>query len=117
MSSLLVGVAVDCADPLTLAQFWADVLGQVAEDSTPGHAVLLADRTDTGSPLVVFNVVPEPKTVKNRLHLDLISDTFDAETERLLRLGARRLRDMKTDQARWTTFADIEGNEFDLIAG
>jgi len=47
----------------------------------------------------------------------LISDTFDAETERLLRLGARRLRDMNTDQARWTTFADIEGNEFDLIAG
>jgi hypothetical protein len=35
----------------------------------------------------------------------------------LLRLGARRLRDMNTDQARWTTFADIEGNEFDLIAG
>ena len=67
--------------------------------------------------LVVFNVVPEPKTVKNRLHLDLISDTFVAETERLLSLGARRLRDVQTDQARWTTFADIEGNEFDLIAG
>ena len=118
MSSSLVGVAVDCADPLTLAQFWADVLGRkVAEDSTPGHAVLLADRADTGSPLVVFNAVPEPKTVKNRLHLDLISDTFAAETERLLRLGARRLRDVQTDQARWTTFADIEGNEFDLIAG
>ena len=118
MSSSLVAVAVDCADPLTLAQFWADVLGrQVAEDSTPGHAVLLADRMDTGSPLVVFNVVPEPKTVKNRLHLDLISDTFDAETERLLSLGAQRLRDVQTHQARWTTFADIEGNEFDLIAG
>jgi len=118
MSSSLVGVAVDCADPLTLAQFWADVLGwQVAEDSTPGHAILLAGRTDAGSPLVVFNVVPEPKTVKNRLHLDLISDTFAAETERLLSLGARKLRDVQTDQARWTTFADIEGNEFDLIAG
>jgi len=61
--------------------------------------------------------VPEPKTVKNRLHLDLISDTFDAETARLLRLGARRLRDLLRDKARWTTFADIEGNEFDLIAG
>jgi Glyoxalase-like domain len=118
MSNSLVGVAIDCADPLTLAQFWADILGrQVAEDPTSEYMVLLADGTDTGWPLVVFNVVPEPKTVKNRRHLDLISDTFEAETERLLSLGARRLRDVRTDKARWTTFADIEGNEFDLIAG
>jgi Glyoxalase-like domain len=61
--------------------------------------------------------VPEAKVVKNRLHLDLISDTFEAETERLLSLGARRLRDLQADKSRWTTFADIEGNEFDLIAG
>jgi hypothetical protein len=51
------------------------------------------------------------------LHLDVISDTFDAETERLPSLGAQRLRDLQRDKARWTTFADIEGNEFDLIAG
>ena len=117
MSNSLVGVAIDCADALTLAQFWADVLGrQVAEDSTAEQAVLLAG-TDSGWPLVVFNVVPEPKSVKNRVHLDLISDTFDAETGRLLSLGAQRLRDVQTDKARWTTFADIEGNESDLIAG
>jgi hypothetical protein len=118
MSNSLAGVAIDCADALTLSQFWADMLGrQVAEDPTSGYMVLLADGTDAGWPLVVFNVVPEPKTVKNRRHLDLISDTFDAETERLLSLGAQRLRDVRTDKARWTTFADIESNEFDLIAG
>jgi hypothetical protein len=61
--------------------------------------------------------VPEPDTVKNRLRIDLISDTFDAETERLLSLGAHRLRDLPSGKARWTTFADIQGNEFDLIAG
>ncbi len=55
--------------------------------------------------------------VKNRLHLDLISDTFETEAERLLSLGARLLRDVEAGQSRWTTFADIEGNEFDLIAG
>jgi hypothetical protein len=44
-------------------------------------------------------------------------DTFDAETERLPSLGAHRLRDLQRDKARWTTFADIEGNESDLIAG
>ena len=118
MSSSLVAIAIDCAEAPAVARFWADVLGrQVAEDSTSERVILLLGDGGTGGPRITFNKVPEPKTVKNRLHLDLISDTFDAETERLLRLGARRLRDMKTDQARWTTFADIEGNEFDLIAG
>jgi hypothetical protein len=55
--------------------------------------------------------------VKNRLHLDLITTEFDAETQRLLDLGARQVRDVRQGGARWTTFADIEGNEFDLIAG
>jgi hypothetical protein len=65
----------------------------------------------------VFNKVPEAKALKNRVHLDLITDTFDAETERLLSLGAQKLRDQENDKLRWTTFTDIEGNEFDLIAG
>jgi hypothetical protein len=118
MSNSLVGIAIDCADAPALAQFWADVLGRhVAEDSTSEHVILLAGDGDTGWPLITFNTVPEPKIVKNRLHLDLISDTFDAETERLRSLGAHSLRDVQRDKTRWTTFADIEGNEFDLIAG
>jgi len=118
MSNSLFAVAFDCADAAALARFWADVLGrQVAEDSTSEHAVLLAGDGGASGPPITFHKVPEPKTVKNRLHLDLISDTFEAETERLLSLGARRLRDLQADKARWTTFADIEGNEFDLIAG
>lgn len=55
--------------------------------------------------------------MKNRLHLDLISPTFEAESERLVALGATRIRDVAQGFARWTTFADPEGNEFDLIAG
>ena len=118
MSNALFAVTFDCTDAATLARFWADVLGrQVAEDSTVEHAVLLPGDSDTSGPRITFNKVPEPKTVKNRLHLDVISDTFDAETERLLSLGAQRLRDVQRDKSRWTTFADIEGNEFDLIAG
>ena len=69
--------------------------GRLPEDSTSEHAVLLAGGGDTSGPCIVFNKVPEPKTVKNRLHLDLVSDTFDAETERLLSLGAHRLRDQQ----------------------
>ena len=118
MNNSLFAVAIDCADAAALARFWADVLGrQVAENSTAEHAVLLAGDGDTDGPRITFTKVPEPKTVKNRLHLDLISDAFDAETERLLSLGAQRVRDLQRDKFRWTTFADIEGNEFDLIAG
>jgi len=118
MSNSLVAVAIDCADAAALARFWADVLGrQVADDSTAERAVLLPGDGDTGGPRITFNKVPEPKTVKNRVHFDLVSGTFDAETERLLSLGARRLRDLQRGKSRWTTFADIEGNEFDLIAG
>jgi hypothetical protein len=114
----MVAVTVDCADAPGLARFWADVLGrQVAEDSTSEHVVLLAGDGDSSGPRIVFNKVPEPKIVKNRLHFDLISDTFEAEAERLLTLGARQLRQLQADKSSWVTFADIEGNEFDLIAG
>jgi len=112
---MFAAISVDCTDAPGVAGFWADVFGrQVAEDSTPEHAVLLAG--DDSGPRIVFNKVPEPKTVKNRLHFDLISDTFEAEAERLMSLGARQLRELQSDKARWITFADIEGNEFDLIA-
>jgi catechol-2,3-dioxygenase len=116
MTNSLLAVTFDCADAAALARFWADVLGrQVAEDPTSERAVILPG--DGDGPRITFNQVPEPKTVKNRLHLDVVSDTFDAETERLLSLGAQRIRDVQRDKFRWTTFADIEGNEFDLIAG
>jgi hypothetical protein len=118
MGNSLFGIAVDCDDAATLARFWGAVLGrQVAADATRDNAVLLPGDEATSGPRLAFHRVPEAKVVKNRLHLDLISDTFDAETEHLLSLGARRLRDVQGAKSRWTTFADIEGNEFDLIAG
>lgn len=118
MNNSLFAVAIDCADAAALARFWAGVLGrQVAEGCTSERAVLLAGGADISGPCFVFNKVPEAKIVKNRLHLDLISDTFDGESERLLSLGAHRLCDQQAGKSRWTTFADIEGNEFDLIAG
>jgi Glyoxalase-like domain len=120
MNNSMFAVAVDCADAPGLAGFWADVLGrQVAGDSTSEHVVLLADDGDSSGPRIVFNKVLEQKIAKNRLHVDLISDTFEAEAEaeRLLSPGARQLRQLQADKSRWITFADTEGNEFDLIAG
>jgi catechol-2,3-dioxygenase len=130
-----IQVVFDCADPAVVAQFWAEALGYELQGPPRPSAAWLAWQDEQGvpeehrndasaiidpdgnGPRIYFQRVPEPKTVKNRLHLDVISDTFDTETERLVSLGAQRIRDVQRDKFRWTTFADIEGNEFDLIAG
>ena len=78
MSNSLFAVTIDCADASAVAQFWAAALGrQVAEGSTPEHVVLLPDGPAAGGQRLVFNKVPEPKTVKNRVHLDLILRSAD----------------------------------------
>lgn len=118
MSNTFFGVAVDCADAAALARFWAEVLGrEVADHPTREHAVVLVDGKGAHGPRLAFHQVPEPKTVKNRVHVDLITADFEGETARLIGLGARKIRDIEQNGARWTTFGDIEGNEFDLIAG
>ncbi|WP_328606955.1 VOC family protein [Amycolatopsis sp. NBC_00345] len=117
MSNSVLGLSIDCADAAGLARFWADVLGRpVSPQPTAEFAAIAASEPKPGPPLA-FHQVPEAKTVKNRLHLDLISDDFAAESDRLLSLGATRVTDVETGGARWTTFRDPEGNEFDLVAG
>ena len=118
MSNSLVAIAIDCADAPAVARFWVDVLGrQVAEDSTSEHVILLAGDGDTNWPLITFNTVPEPKIVKNRVHLDLTTSAADRdqEIERLLALGARRVDVGQTGTESWTVLADPEGNEFCVV--
>ncbi|MGP8000370.1 MAG: VOC family protein [Streptosporangiaceae bacterium] len=118
MSNKVFGLSVDCTDAAALARFWGAVLDwQVAEGATAENAMLLPGDGASSGPRLAFRRVPETKVVKNRLHLDLITDNLAAETLRLFSLGARNLRDVQEAGARWTTFADVEGNEFDLIAG
>ncbi|MFC0436423.1 VOC family protein [Kutzneria buriramensis] len=117
MSNSVIGLSVDCADAAKLARFWAEALGRtVSPEPTAEFAAIAAGEATQGPPLA-FHRVPEAKTVKNRLHLDLISGDFAAETERLLSLGATWVADVERGGARWTTLRDPEGNEFDLIAG
>jgi predicted enzyme related to lactoylglutathione lyase len=117
MSNSVLGLSIDCADAAELAQFWADVLGrQVSPQPTAEFAAVDAGESTQGPPLA-FHQVPEAKTVKNRLHLDLISSDFAAESDRLVSLGATWVAGVERDGARWTTFRDPEGNEFDLVAG
>lgn len=116
MSNSVIGLSIDCADAAKLARFWADVLGRTVNPE-PTAEFAAIDATDSAhGPRLAFHQVPEPKTIKNRLHLDLISGEFAAETERLLALGATRVTDTAKGAARWTTFRDPEGNEFDLVA-
>ena len=116
MSVSVVGLSIDCADAAALARFWSGVLGRpVNPGADAGHAAI--DATDPASgPRLSFQKVPEPKTIKNRLHLDLRADRFDAENDRLTSLGATAIRSFERPTIRWTTFADPEGNEFDLMA-
>jgi hypothetical protein len=65
---------------------------------------------------ILFQAVPEPKTVKNRVHLDLLvgPEAHDAEVQRLVDLGATVLSVHDGEEGRWTLLADPEGNEFDV---
>ncbi|MFF5786686.1 VOC family protein [Streptomyces sp. NPDC012693] len=113
MSSLVRHVTIDCADAYALATFWAQALdAKVSDDDRPGDEEALVESAGAG---LLFIQVPEPKAVKNRVHLDLQPQdrTRDEEVERLLALGATLLDDRRNpDGTGWATLGDPEGNEF-----
>jgi Glyoxalase-like domain len=111
MAIAVLALSFDGTDVARLSQFWAEVLDQPVE---PGATDTLAVISVPGLRLM-FHQVPEGKIVKNRLHPDLSGSHYDLDTRRLLELGAVQLRNMQQDGRRWRTFADPEGNEFDLI--
>ncbi|WP_431962425.1 VOC family protein [Actinacidiphila sp. bgisy160] len=116
MVSVVQNIAIDCADAYELARFWSAVTGRpLHPEDGPGDRetqVTLAD-----GPALYFNQVPEPKTVKNRLHLCLRPETSrDQEVERLLGLGATFVADHRNpDGSGWAVLADPEGNEFCVL--
>jgi predicted enzyme related to lactoylglutathione lyase len=118
MSNTIVGLSIDAADAAALAGFWAEALGlQVADGASERYAAVTIDPAAVSVPRLLFHQVPEGKTVKNRLHLDLAAADWDAEISRLTDLGATQIRDVQENGARWVTLADPEGNEFDLVRG
>ncbi len=132
-------IVVDCQDALRLGEFWRTALGYVRSDPPPGHDSWAGwaeglgiprdqwrdDAVDPDGvlPRLLFQPVPEPKTVKNRLHLDIqASDpaatpeerrpAVDAEVARLTDAGARVRNPMNTAEGYWVVMQDPEGNEF-----
>ncbi len=111
-------VTVDARDPLTLARFWSAALDwelRVDEDGDvwvePGTR-----HPDYGScrPLLFIDV-PESKSIKNRIHLDLRPDDQALEVERLEKLGAGQISVGQTGLEDWVVMADPEGNEFCVL--
>jgi len=104
-------VVVDCHDAARVAEFWSQALG-LALHGPEGEDWWI--EPGDPSPDILFQVVPEAKTVKNRLHLDLRPDDQAAEVERLESLGARRI-DIGQGEVSWVVMADPEGNEFCVL--
>ncbi|MCW2643797.1 MAG: cytoplasmic protein [Dactylosporangium sp.] len=136
-------VTVDATDPHALADWWAETLGWLVEPSDEafirrmiaagyateddtlthngmlvwkeGSAIRHPDGPDNGPRRrVLFQLVPEAKMVKNRVHLDVWvgGENVDAELERLTSRGAKFLHRGQQGPQTWITVADPEGNEF-----
>lgn len=122
MSSALHSITVDCADTYRLARFWSEVTGwPMSPDDFPGdpEAVLIPPAGSGGTRLL-FIAVPEGKSGKNRVHLDVQPGdrSRDEEVERLLALGATLADDCRRpDGTGWVVLQDIEGNEFCVERG
>lgn len=120
MSTRLVHLVIDANDPSRLARFWAAALRWEVAAEEPDEVVVSPAGFSYPDPVVlplVFVRVPEPKTGKNRVHLDLASTSMEqqaAEVERLRELGARPA-DIGQGQTRWVVLADPEGNEFCVL--
>ncbi len=122
-------IVVDCSHPASLARFWAQVLDGYAvapydeaelarlraegiEDPEDDPTVLV-EPVGTG-PRLFFQRVPEPKSTKNRVHLDLSCDRLEEELVRLTDLGAQVVQQERRDHGDWALLADPEGNELCL---
>ena len=105
-------VIVDAADPGALGRWWAAALEWVVVNDDPEEFEIrpAPDRM----PGLLFARVPEPKTVKNRLHLDFRPDDRDGAVDRLLALGASRV-DLGQGEQSWVVLGDPEGNEFCVL--
>jgi hypothetical protein len=127
MGSRLTEIVIDCHDIGAQAAFWAAALGYHVVHAEQDQVEIapwrkeppdLADqvRKAPTAPTLVFVSVPEGKTVKNRVHLDIrpVDCSHEAEVERLIGLGARHC-DIGQGARRWTVLADPEGNEFCVL--
>jgi predicted enzyme related to lactoylglutathione lyase len=118
MTSSLLAVTFDAADPHRLATFWSGVLGHPVDEegATAEFASIGFVGPDRTEPAWTFLKVPEPKRAKNRCHPDLVAQDLTAEVVRVEDLGATEIGAYEEDGVRWVALRDPEGNEFCIIA-
>ena len=122
MTSFVSHTTIDCGNAYELSEWWKQVLGYVDvqdDPNLPGHEECMILDPATGHRLL-FIEVPEPKTVKNRVHLDLRprAGIQEGEVSRLLGLGATEVADLRGKSGPgtgWVVLADPEGNEFCIL--
>ena len=109
-----MAVTFDCANAAVLAEFWSAAVGRpIDRDGDMAANEFFARIPGDGTqPMMMFIQVPEGKTAKNRVHLDMNTSDRTAEVERLVGLGATHVHDKAEFGFQWTTLADPEGNEF-----
>ncbi len=107
--SRLCAIVIDVNDLEVGARFWASALGTAVSSTEPPYAWL---NGGAGDLMVGVQLVPEPKTAKSRVHLDLETDDIEAEVTRLEQLGAQRQRFVD----HWWVMEDPFGNEFCVVA-
>jgi hypothetical protein len=116
MSSVVLNVTFDCLDARVVARFWAAVTGYPEElEHQPGNDYWVVSPPDGSWPRLVFVTIPEGKSVKNRVHPDLlpVDSSQEEEVARLLDLGASIVDDRRrSSPGGWVVMADPEGNEF-----
>ena len=107
-----VGLVLDCSDPEALAEFWAPALDYVSVGTAGAYVALFPDGRP--GPKLLLQRVQEPKSVKNRMHLDIEVPDIEAEAARLVALGATRVSTgpCREHGSTWLLMTDPEGNEF-----
>lgn len=113
MTTPLASVVIDCADPRKLARFWLDITGYALRSDEDDWASI---HPPEGGVFIAFQRVPEAKSGKNRVHVDLAATDVEAEVGRIQALGAHRLWDSDDPKDVFVVLADPEGNEFCIVA-
>jgi len=105
---------MDVSDLRRSAAFWGGLLGLEPEE--PGGQYLSVGGHEGTTPLLLQQV-PEDKSVKNRVHLDIVVGNLGAAVEQAVALGGSKLRDMEEGDFLFTVMGDPDGNEFCLVQG
>jgi len=119
MTSVLSEISVDCANPMLLARFWCEALDYEVREEEAGLVSIGSPAENKSAIVLTFAQVPESKSIKNRLHLDVRPHGAQQqeEVDRLLSLGASYADVGQDDDVSWVVLADPEGNEFCVLSG